>query len=139
MLKHKDLIEKLSVTEKIALLVGADAVAKNADAIPQLRIADLWASNEAEQGQGIFPSASSLMNSFNLSTSIPYISAMVLSSFSTSSSVTSMFSLFAISLITRLDLTLSSACSLYCSLKESGVIPVNCIYCSKLKPCEESL
>ena len=68
MLNHKKLIEELTPEQKIALLVDTgvsnDETEQQTD-LPRLVAADLWAANKTETGEGIFPGAGAMANSFD--------------------------------------------------------------------------
>ena len=68
MLKNKEIIEKLSKEQKIALVTDThDGYGSALDQykIPRTSLADLWEENEKEGGEPIFPSAKSLANSWD--------------------------------------------------------------------------
>ena len=68
MLKHKDIIEKLTAEQKIALLTDTREALGEAVKelnIPTIAINDLWEENVTDQREIIFPSAKSLANSWD--------------------------------------------------------------------------
>ena len=66
MLKYKDIIDNLTIKQKIAILTSSmDAEELRALKIPSVQIADLWDGNQLDSGEAIFPSAKSLANSWD--------------------------------------------------------------------------
>lgn len=68
MLKHKDIIEKLNNEQKIALVTdtrdGYGSALEQYE-IPQTSLCELWDENGKEGGEPLFPSATSLANSWD--------------------------------------------------------------------------
>ncbi|MBO5262114.1 MAG: glycoside hydrolase family 3 C-terminal domain-containing protein [Clostridia bacterium] len=68
MLKHKDIIEKLNNEQKIALVTdtrdGYGSALEQYD-IPATNLSELWDENNREGGEPLFPSPSSLANSWD--------------------------------------------------------------------------
>lgn len=68
MLKHKDIIDKLTQEQKIALLTDTREAFGDIDkdlVIPQTSLNGLWEENLTEQRELLFPSAKSLANSWD--------------------------------------------------------------------------
>ena len=68
MLKHKNIIDKLTKEQKIALLTDTkEFFGKEIEEmkIPSIHMSELWASNQRGGLAGLFPSAKSLANSWN--------------------------------------------------------------------------
>ena len=65
---NNDIIKKLTVNQKIALLTDLkDVIEKDEELseIPKLSVADLWQNNVSESGENIFPSFAELANSWD--------------------------------------------------------------------------